>query len=66
MPIWEEFMREVYNDEELGIKKGPFKQPKRKLSIEIDCDKYKVLNQDELDSLGIDVNPIDVNEDDIF
>ncbi len=66
MPIWEAFMRDVYNDEELGIKKGPFKQPKRKLSIEIDCDKYKVLNQDELDSLGIDVNPIDVNEDDIF
>jgi penicillin-binding protein 1A len=66
MPIWETFMREVYNDEELGIKKGPFKQPKRKLSIEIDCNKYKVLNQEELDSLGIDVNPIDVNEEDIF
>lgn len=66
MPIWEAFMRDVYNDEELGIKKGPFKQPKRKLSIDIDCDKYKVLNQDQLDSLGIDVNPIDVNEDDFF
>jgi penicillin-binding protein 1A len=66
MPIWEEFMRSVYLDENLNITKGPFKQPKRKLSIEIDCDKYKVLNQDELDSLGIDVNPIDMNEDDIF
>lgn len=66
MPIWEEFMRSVYNDEELGIKKGPFKQPKRKISIEIDCDTYKVYNQDELDSLGIDANPIEMDADDIF
>jgi len=66
MPIWEVFMRSIYNDEDLGIKKGPFKQPKRKISIEIDCNKYNVLNQEELDSLGIDVNPIDMNADDIF
>ena len=66
MPIWENYMRAVYNDENLGIEKGPFKQPKRKLSVEIDCDKYKINDQDELDSLGIDVKPIDVNEDDIF
>ncbi|MBR9999946.1 MAG: transglycosylase domain-containing protein [Cyclobacteriaceae bacterium] len=66
MPIWEAFMRSVYNDEELGITKGTFKQPKRQLSIEIDCDRYKVYNQDELDSLGIDANPIDMDEDDIF
>lgn len=66
MPIWENFMRTVYEDQELGIGKGPFKQPKRQLSIEIDCNKYNVLNPEELDSLGIDVNPIDVSEDDIF
>jgi penicillin-binding protein 1A len=66
MPIWENYMRKVYEDEELGIKKGPFKQPKRQLSVEIDCDKYGVDYADELDSLLIDVNPIDVNEDDIM
>jgi penicillin-binding protein 1A len=66
MPIWENFMRSVYDDEELGIRKGPFKQPKRKLSIEIDCDRYKVYNQDELDSLGINANPIEMDADDIF
>jgi penicillin-binding protein 1A len=65
-PIWENFMRAVYEDEDLGIEKGPFKQPKRKLSIEIDCNEYRTLNTDELDSLHNDVNPIDVSEDDIF
>jgi penicillin-binding protein 1A len=66
MPIWENFMRKVYENEDLGIEKGYFKQPKRQLSIEIDCNKYSFVNQDELDSLGVDVNEIDVNEDDIF
>jgi penicillin-binding protein 1A len=66
MPIWENFMRKIYEDEELGIVKGPFKQPKRQLSIEINCDKYNVLNEEALDSLQMDVNPIDVNEDDIM
>lgn len=66
MPIWENFMRNVYEDEELEIEKGYFKQPKRQLSIEIDCDKYSILNVNEIDSLDVDVNEIDVNEDDIF
>jgi penicillin-binding protein 1A len=66
MPIWENFMRAVYEDEELGIKKGPFKQPKRQLSVEIDCDKFNTPNAEELDSLGTDVNPIDISEDDIL
>jgi len=57
---------QLENSEELGIEKGYFKQPKRQLSIEIDCDKYNILSVDELDSLGVDVNEIDVNEDDIF
>jgi penicillin-binding protein 1A len=65
-PIWENFMRAVYEDEEVGIEKSRFKQPKRKLSIEIDCNEYSTSNTNELDSLQIDVNPIDVNEDDIF
>jgi len=65
MPIWENFMREIYNDEDLGIEKSRFKQPKRKLSIEIDCDKFD-LNFGEVDSLEVEITPIDVSEDDIF
>jgi penicillin-binding protein 1A len=66
MPIWENYMRTIYEDEELGIEKGPFKQPKRQLSVEIDCDKYSVINVNVPDSLNADVNPIDVSEDDIY
>ncbi len=66
MPIWENFMRTIYEDEELGVIKGPFKQPKKKLSIEIDCNKFKVFDREKLDSLGIEANPIDVSEDDIY
>lgn len=40
MPIWATFMEKVYADPNLGYKKGPFKKPE-KLSIEINCDKYK-------------------------
>jgi penicillin-binding protein 1A len=65
-PIWENFMRTVYEDEELGIEKGYFKQPKRKLSIEIDCDEYRTMSTEESDTLQIDNNTIDVSEDDIF
>jgi penicillin-binding protein 1A len=65
-PIWENFMRAVYEDEEVGIEKGPFKQPKRKLSIQIDCDEYDVINTDELDSLQNEIDPIDIDEDDFF
>lgn len=65
MPIWENFMREIYNDEELGVEKSRFKQPKRKLSIEIDCDKFDV-NLGQADSLEVEITPIDVSEDDIF
>ncbi len=59
-------MRAVYEDEELGIEKGYFKQPKRKLSIEIDCDEYRTMSTEESDTLQIDNNTIDVSEDDIF
>jgi len=50
MPIWEEFFLKVYEDEELGIEKGPFQRPDGSLSLEIDCEKYnnpaRFVNQD--------------------
>ena len=66
MPIWETFMEYIYHDVSLGIEKGPFKQPKKKLSIEIDCDKYKNMTPESIDSLNVNVKPIDVNEKDIY
>ncbi len=66
MPIWISFMKDIYNDPTLGFEKGPFKQPKKKLSIEIDCNKYKNETPGTIDSLDTNVKPIDVNEKDIY
>ena len=40
MPIWKKFMTAVYADPTLGVTKGPFKPPVKKLSVELDCTKY--------------------------
>jgi penicillin-binding protein 1A len=45
LPIWANYMRECYNNEELGISKENFVVPKD-LSIETDCDKWKENQQD--------------------
>ncbi|RUA34346.1 MAG: penicillin-binding protein, partial [Bacteroidetes bacterium] len=37
MPIWEKFMKKVYEDESLPVSKGEFKKPSN-LSIELDCE----------------------------
>ncbi|MBL0764295.1 penicillin-binding protein 1A [Marivirga atlantica] len=60
MPIWEIFMRKVYADEELGISKGPFKKPAN-LSIQIDCDKYNMQQNNVVDSVE-QVNQFDVDD----
>jgi penicillin-binding protein 1A len=60
MPIWEIFMRKVYADEELGISKGSFKKPAN-LSIQIDCDKYNMQQNNVVDSVE-QVNQFDVDD----
>ena len=40
MPIWAYFMQAVFEDPELKFKKERFPKPQKKLTIEIDCDKY--------------------------
>ncbi len=52
MPIWEKFMKKVYNDPSLPYKKKKFEKPIRDLSIEINCENYKSYNQK--DSLNIE------------
>jgi penicillin-binding protein 1A len=66
LPIWDSYMREVYNDPTLGVEKGPFKQPKKKISIEIDCDKYRNMIPESSDSLDMNIKPIDIDEKDIY
>ena len=56
----------LLESELFGYEKGSFKQPRRKLSIELDCDKYKNMIQDSPDSLNKYITPIDVNEEDFF
>jgi penicillin-binding protein 1A len=50
MPIYKKFIKNVYNDESLGITKGPFPKPSIPLSVELDCDKYMNPFLSELDS----------------
>ncbi len=50
MPLWGLFMKKVYDDPSLGIKKGVFKRPLKPLSVELDCRKYK--QENDTDSLG--------------
>jgi penicillin-binding protein 1A len=41
LPIWAKYMTKVYADKTLGIKKDDFEKPAKKLSVEVDCDKYE-------------------------
>ena len=41
-PIWEKFMRKLYNDPESGIVKGRFERPKSGIDISFDCSSYKL------------------------
>ena len=58
MPIWTGFFTEVYENPLLGVEKGSFQAPVRKLSIEIDCSRYKLDNRSveylDLDNFGND------------
>jgi penicillin-binding protein 1A len=66
MPIWEDFMKRVYNDEDLNYEGGSFSRPAQGLSVQINCAKYdtrSVLDKSANDRNNSDV---DVREEDIF
>jgi len=44
LPIWALYMKEVYANDSLDISKDSFEKPIEKLSIELDCNKYKIQN----------------------
>ncbi len=64
LPIWSNFMKDVYNDDRLDIKRGAFEKPARRLSVELDCDKYG--DTDEADSLYTEKKDAVITKDDIF
>ena len=51
MPIWADFMTKVYTDTTLNYTRGKFPTPRRRLSIQLDCSQYGLV--DEIDSLTL-------------
>ena len=65
-PIWDYYMQKVYADSLLGIEKGPFPKPIRKLSVEIDCAKYQNPELAEMDSVDLDLKIDKLDQDKIY
>ena len=57
LPIWALYMRSCYEDESLKVSKEDFEEPTN-LSIEVDCDKYRKDNKEEIEG-NIDTPEID-------
>jgi len=51
MPIWQEYMLEVYNNNDLQISKGRFDKPTKQINVELDCSVYSGKNKK--DSTGV-------------
>jgi penicillin-binding protein 1A len=56
-PIWEKFMRKVYNDPNSGITKGQFKRPASGIDISFDCSSYKADSLRTTSQKQYDINP---------
>jgi penicillin-binding protein 1A len=54
-PIWDNFMRQVYNDPNLGYTKGKFQQPPGGLDVALDCSRYAT------DTTHVEEEPWDPN-----
>ena len=51
LPIWGQFMKEVYLNTELNVSKEDFAEPE-KLTIQLDCDQYtKEISEEDLEDL---------------
>ena len=60
MPIWQQYMMEVYADNNLNINKGRFDEPIKKINVEIDCSVYN--NEIKSDSLDVIIDKIDASD----
>lgn len=68
LPIWANFMTNVYADDSLGYEMKPFSKPRKPLSITLDCGQYNInlspadsLLQRRLDSLSVDLDEEEIN-----
>ena len=60
MPIWQQYMLNVYEDVDLGIEKGKFDKPTKIINVEIDCSTYN--NDIKSDSLNVILDKIDASD----
>ena len=60
MPIWQQYMMEVYANNNLNINKGRFDEPIKKINVEIDCSVYN--NEIKSDSLDVIIDKIDASD----
>ena len=60
MPIWQQYMLDIYSDSELGIEKGKFDKPTKIINVEIDCSIYN--NDIKSDSLDTILDKIDASD----
>jgi penicillin-binding protein 1A len=48
LPIWGYYMNKVYNDTNLNISKEDFEKPSKKLSVELNCDKARIMKENTI------------------
>ena len=56
LPIYGYYMNDAYEDEDILISKKDFEKPKKPLSIELNCTRYKYSNSNTNSRSGGDVN----------
>ena len=60
MPIWQEYMLNVYENTDLNIKKGRFDKPTKQINVEIDCSVYS--GENETDTTGAIIEKIKASD----
>jgi len=60
MPIWQEYMLNIYDNVELKIEKGRFDKPTKQINVEIDCSVYN--GENEKDSSGVIIDKIKASD----
>ncbi|HMP98478.1 MAG TPA: transglycosylase domain-containing protein [Cyclobacteriaceae bacterium] len=57
-PIWEIYMKKVYEDKDLGYTKGQFRRPTSGIDVSLDCSKY-IIDEETEEILEEDIWDID-------
>ncbi len=65
LPIWANFMSNIYDDDSLGYSMQPFKKPRNPLSVTLDCGQYSLVSLDSAEKAIIKLNVIELDEEGI-